>query len=69
MLLVAPPLFAATLYMLLGRIVLALNAKSYSLVNPRWLTKVIVTSDVICFLVQLGGESEFDLEGNERNSI
>lgn len=58
MLLVAPPLFAATLYMLLGRIVMGLNAKSYSLIKPRWLTSIFVTSDVICFVVQLGGESQ-----------
>ncbi|CAM1502539.1 Fc.00g045230.m01.CDS01 [Cosmosporella sp. VM-42] len=55
LLLVAPPLFAATIYMILGGIILSVNAESYSLMRRRWLTKVFVTSDVVCFFVQLAG--------------
>ncbi|OAA67976.1 RTA-like protein [Niveomyces insectorum RCEF 264] len=56
LLLVAPPLFAASLYMLLGRIIVAVDGgDAYSLIKRRWLTKVFVASDVVCFLVQLGG--------------
>jgi hypothetical protein len=55
LLLVAPPLFAASIYMILGRVILSVDAPSYSLIKPKWLTKVFVTSDVVCFLVQLAG--------------
>ncbi|KAJ9609818.1 hypothetical protein H2200_006147 [Cladophialophora chaetospira] len=55
LILVAPALFAATIYMILGRIIVSVNGESYSLIKKRWLTKTFVTSDVISFLVQLGG--------------
>lgn len=55
LLLVAPPLFAASIYMLLGRMIVSVEAETYSLIKIRWLTKVFVTSDVICFFVQLAG--------------
>ncbi|KAJ5999368.1 hypothetical protein N7451_007178 [Penicillium sp. IBT 35674x] len=55
LLLVAPPLFAASIYMVLGRIILSVDAESYSLIKKRWLTKTFVISDVVCFLVQLAG--------------
>ena len=58
LLLVAPPLFAASLYMTLGRIIFKVGAEPYSLIKPRWLTRIFVTSDVICFIVQLGGTYE-----------
>ena len=59
LLLVAPPLFAASLYMTLGRIIVGVEAESKSLIKRRWLTKVFVTSDVVCFIVQLGGTHGF----------
>jgi hypothetical protein len=55
LLLLAPALFAASVYMILGRIIRLLNAGSLSLVRPNWLTKVFVTGDVISFLMQCGG--------------
>ncbi|KAH8645438.1 RTA1 like protein-domain-containing protein [Xylariales sp. PMI_506] len=55
LLLVAPPLFAASIYMILGRIIVGVNGESYSLIRRRWLTKIFVASDVICFFIQLGG--------------
>lgn len=53
--LVAPALFAASIYMLLGRIIISVDGESLSLIKRRWLTKVFVTSDVVTFFVQLGG--------------
>ncbi|KAH1304358.1 hypothetical protein KXX24_003584 [Aspergillus fumigatus] len=55
LLLLAPALFAASVYMILGRIIRLLNAGSLSLVRPNWLTKVFVAGDVISFFMQCGG--------------
>jgi hypothetical protein len=55
LILVAPPLFAASIYMTLGRVIVALNEESASLVRVRLLTKVFVVGDVISFLLQCGG--------------
>lgn len=41
--------------MVLGRIILSVDAESYSLIKKKWLTKTFVISDVVCFLVQLAG--------------
>ncbi|KAL2822416.1 RTA1 like protein-domain-containing protein [Aspergillus granulosus] len=55
LILLGPALFAASIYMLLGRIILSLNAGSLSPIRPTWLTKIFVTGDVISFLLQSGG--------------
>ena len=55
MLLLAPALFAASVYMILGRIIRLLNAGSASLIRPSWLTKIFVTGDVLSFFIQSGG--------------
>ncbi|KAL4746835.1 hypothetical protein BDW72DRAFT_206999 [Aspergillus terricola var. indicus] len=54
-LLLAPALLAASIYMLLGRIILALKAESHALLQKKWLTKVFVTGDVLSFLLQGAG--------------
>lgn len=59
LILVAPALFAATIYMVLGRIIVSVDGESLSLIKKRWLTKVFVTSDVVTFIVQLGGMSKY----------
>ena len=56
LILVAPALFAASIYMILGRIIVTVDAEHHSLIKKKWLTKVFVTSDVITFFVQLGGK-------------
>ncbi|KAF3938871.1 hypothetical protein ABW19_dt0208683 [Dactylella cylindrospora] len=54
--LVAPALFAASIYMALGRILRVTNGERYSLVRPNWLTKVFVFGDVASFiLLGIGG--------------
>ena len=55
LLLVAPALFAASIYMILGRIIVKVDGESHSLIKTRWLTKIFVTSDVLSFWIQLGG--------------
>ncbi|KAH8596878.1 RTA1 like protein-domain-containing protein [Bisporella sp. PMI_857] len=54
-LLVAPALFAASIYMILGRIILLTQAESMSPIRAKWLTKIFVCGDVLSFLVQAGG--------------
>lgn len=55
LILAAPPFLAATVYMSLGRIIRALKAEELSLVSLRWLTKLFVLVDLICFVIQTAG--------------
>ncbi|KAJ5354037.1 Protein RTM1 [Penicillium brevicompactum] len=55
LILVAPPLFAASIYMTLGRVIVKLNAEELSMVPVRYLTKIFVVGDVISFLLQVAG--------------
>lgn len=54
-LLLAPALLAASVYVLLGRIILLLQAESHALLGRKWLTKIFVTGDVLSFLLQGAG--------------
>ncbi|KAH0295431.1 RTA1-domain-containing protein, partial [Aureobasidium melanogenum] len=52
----APIFLAATMYMTLGRVIIALDAdKSQTLIRPSWLSKIFVLFDIVCFVVQIGG--------------
>ena len=53
--LVAPALFAATIYMTLGRIMRLLHAEHHSLIHVQRLTKTFVLFDVLSFFMQSGG--------------
>ncbi|KAJ4354222.1 uncharacterized protein N0V89_005956 [Didymosphaeria variabile] len=55
LLLVAPALFAASIYIILGRIILLTDGEKHSLIRQRWLTKIFVAGDVLSFLVQSSG--------------
>ncbi len=55
-LLLAPALFAASIYMILGRIIRLVNGESHSPVRRTWLTKLFVAGDVLSFLTQSAGE-------------
>ncbi|KAH8819486.1 RTA1 like protein-domain-containing protein [Xylogone sp. PMI_703] len=55
LILLAPALFAASIYMILSRIILLTDGEKHSIIRSRWLTKVFVTGDVLSFLVQSGG--------------
>lgn len=55
LLLLGPTLFAASIYMILGRLVVLLEADSYSMIRARWLTKVFVLGDLLSFFAQGGG--------------
>lgn len=55
LLLVAPALFAATIYMTLGRIIYKMDCEHLSLIPLKWLTKIFVIGDVLSFLMQGSG--------------
>lgn len=55
--LVAPALFAASIYMVLGRLIVLLHAEAQSPIRPGWLTKIFVGGDVLSFLIQVIGSS------------
>lgn len=57
LLLVAPALFAASIYMELGRIIVLLHGEDLSIVRVNWLTKIFVAGDVLSFLMQASGKS------------
>jgi hypothetical protein len=52
--LVAPALFAASIYMTLGRIIRAVKGENHSLIRVSRLTKTFVIGDVLSFWVQGG---------------
>ncbi|TLD09972.1 hypothetical protein PgNI_05417 [Pyricularia grisea] len=55
LLLLGPTLFAASIYMILGRLIHLLDAGQYSLVPARWITKLFVLGDVLSFFAQGAG--------------
>lgn len=55
LILVAPALYAASIYMILGRLIRTLRASDLSLVPPKWVTRIFVAGDVVAFTLQAGG--------------
>ena len=55
LLLVAPALYAASIYMVLGRLVRRIRGDRYSFIRPAWTTRIFVSGDVLSFLVQGSG--------------
>lgn len=55
LLLLAPTLMAATIYMALGEIIASTHAERLSPIRASWLTKIFVAGDVTSFLIQGGG--------------
>ncbi|OAQ98542.1 hypothetical protein LLEC1_04166 [Akanthomyces lecanii] len=53
--LLAPALYAASIYMILKRVIILLDAQAYSLIRVQWLTRVFVGGDVVSFLLQGAG--------------
>lgn len=56
LLLLPPSLFAASIYMVLGRLILYTNGESMAPIRATRLTKIFVGGDVLSFLVQAGGK-------------
>lgn len=55
LILVAPALYAASIYMILGRLIRAVKGEHLSLIPVQWVTRIFVTGDVIAFTLQAGG--------------
>ncbi|KAL2798571.1 RTA1 like protein-domain-containing protein [Aspergillus keveii] len=55
LLLVAPALFAASIYMYLGRIIVLVRGEKFSIIRVGWMTKIFVAGDVLSFLMQASG--------------
>ncbi|KAJ5969919.1 hypothetical protein N7501_006167 [Penicillium viridicatum] len=55
LLLIAPALFAASIYMELGRIIIMVKGEQFALVRVNWMTKIFVAGDVLSFLMQASG--------------
>lgn len=53
--LLAPSLFAASIYMILGRLIRRVDGDSRSLIHSTKLTKIFVVGDILAFLIQSGG--------------
>ncbi|KAJ5399744.1 RTA-like protein [Penicillium sp. CMV-2018d] len=51
----APPLLAATVYMVLGRIIRSFDAEHLVRMSPKSITVIFVLNDVLTFCTQLGG--------------
>jgi hypothetical protein len=56
LLLLGPSFFAASIYMILGRIIRLTGGERHSPIRPTRLTKIFVLGDVLSFFVQSGGE-------------
>ncbi|KAF5532229.1 Rtm1p [Fusarium mexicanum] len=55
LILLAPILFAASIYMFLGRLIYASGYSNLSLIRVQWLSKIFIAGDILCFLVQGSG--------------
>ena len=56
LILLAPALFAASIYMVLGRLIIHAGAQHRSIIRITWLTKIFVGGDVLSFLLQSAGK-------------
>ncbi|KAI1017888.1 hypothetical protein LB504_003791 [Fusarium proliferatum] len=56
LLLLGPTCYAASIYMILGRLIQLLNRQKYSLIRPNWLTKIFLLGDAMSIALQgIGG--------------
>ncbi|RAK96844.1 RTA1 domain-containing protein [Aspergillus ibericus CBS 121593] len=55
LILLAPTLYAASIYMVLGRIITFLHAQHLSVIPVQWMTKIFVSGDILSFLLQGAG--------------
>ncbi|GLA31099.1 hypothetical protein AnigIFM63326_009539 [Aspergillus niger] len=55
LILVAPALLAASIYMEFGRLMIMVDGEQYSIIRRAWLTKIFVLGDVVSFFAQFIG--------------
>jgi hypothetical protein len=58
LILLAPIIFSASIYMYLGRLIRASGYPQLSFIRLNWLTKIFVCGDVLCFFIQAGGATK-----------
>lgn len=63
--LLGPTFYAASIYMVLGRLIRLLDAGHHSMINPKWLTKFFLLGDVLSFLSQGGGKYKIPMRPAE----
>jgi RTA1 like protein len=56
LILIAPALLAATVYMVLGYVILAVDGENHSMIREKFLTKIFVLGDIFSFMVQSTGK-------------
>ncbi|ETS84372.1 hypothetical protein PFICI_02397 [Pestalotiopsis fici W106-1] len=64
LILIAPAFFAASIYMILGRIIVLTDGECYSVVKRRLLTRVFVGGDVLSLLTQSNGSGMMAIGGS-----
>ncbi|KZL81957.1 rta1 domain protein [Colletotrichum incanum] len=69
LLLIAPALMAASIYMILGRIIELTDGESHALIKRRWLTKIFVSGDVLSLLLQSSGGGMMASAGEGNNMM
>ncbi|KAF5010521.1 hypothetical protein FDECE_3338 [Fusarium decemcellulare] len=62
LILVAPAFYAASIYMVLSRLMMSVRAERFSIIPARWLTKIFVVGDILSFLVQSAGGSMMTMQ-------
>ncbi|GIJ87059.1 hypothetical protein Asppvi_005961 [Aspergillus pseudoviridinutans] len=67
--LLAPTLYAASIYMILGRTIQFLHAERLSPVPTRWMTKVFVAGDILSFILQGAGGGVMSAGGSNSQDI
>lgn len=67
LILVSPALLAASVYMILGRVIRSSHGERHSLIKPALLTKIFVIGDIISFIVQIGGGSLQSMKSFDKN--
>lgn len=55
LILLGPAFYAASIYMVLGRLITNLDANSYSLIRVKWLAKFFLMGDILSIFGQGGG--------------
>ncbi|KAI1451286.1 RTA1-domain-containing protein [Annulohypoxylon moriforme] len=65
--LLGPTFFAASIYMILGRLIRFLEADSYSMIRTRWLTKFFLLGDILSFFGQSGGGAMLAMAKTQSN--
>jgi hypothetical protein len=54
--LVAPVWFAASIYILFGRLILLLDGNDLAIIKQKWLTAIFVCGDVASLIIQAAGK-------------